>query len=50
MKVKDLMVPVDEYTTVAADASLSDVATALADSKHRDVFVINNDGNSYNFV
>jgi len=45
MKVKDLMVPVGEYSTVAANASLSDVATALADSKHRDVFVINNDGN-----
>lgn len=45
MKVKDLMVSVDEYHTVGADASLSDVATVLAGSKHRDAFVVNDDGN-----
>lgn len=45
MKVNELMVPVDEYATVGADASLSDVAAALASSNHRDVFVINDDGN-----
>lgn len=45
MKVKELMVSVDEYATVGADASLSDVAAVLAGSNHRDVFVINGEGN-----
>jgi len=44
MQVKDLMIPVSDYKTVAADASLSDVAVVLADSEHRDVLVVNNNG------
>lgn len=45
MQVSELMIPVGEYKTVDADASLSDVITVLADSDHRDVLVINADGN-----
>ncbi|WP_319468046.1 CBS domain-containing protein [uncultured Pseudodesulfovibrio sp.] len=44
MKIKELMTPVSEYTTLKTDATLSDVVTALADSKHRDVFVVDEDG------
>jgi len=44
MQVKDLMIPVGEYKTVGADASLSEVAGVLANSEHRDVLVVNDDG------
>lgn len=44
MKVKDLMIPVGEYKTVGADAKLSDVAELLGAGGHRDVIVVNADG------
>jgi Mg2+/Co2+ transporter CorC len=44
MKVKELMTPVSEYTTLAADATLSDAVTALSKSSHNDVLVLNTDG------
>ena len=44
MKVKDLMIPVGDYKSVATDATLSTVAAVLADSEHRDVFVVNATG------
>ncbi len=44
MKIKELMTPVSEYTTLKTDATLSDVVTKLADSKHRDVFVVDDNG------
>ncbi|MFH1742024.1 MAG: CBS domain-containing protein [bacterium] len=36
-RVKDLMVPIDEYPFVSVDASLVDVVTALHESRARDV-------------
>jgi len=45
MKVKDLMIPVGEYKTVGMDATFSEVATALSEGNHRDVIVVNADGN-----
>lgn len=44
MKVKDLMIPVGEYKTVGADAKLSDIAELLGTGGHRDVIVVNADG------
>jgi len=45
MKVKDLMTPVGEYRTVGVGAIFGEVAAALADSGHRDVIVVDGDGN-----
>lgn len=45
MKVKDLMIPVSEYKTVGLDATFSEVAAALSESTHRDVIVVNENGN-----
>lgn len=44
MKVKDLMRPVSEYTTLGMDAAFSDVVVALQDSTHRDVIVVDESG------
>lgn len=44
MKVKDLMIPVGEYSSVGKDATLNEVATALSEGAHRDVFVVNDNG------
>ena len=44
MKVKELMIPVGEYRTVGVDATFSEVATALVDSGHRDVLVLDGKG------
>lgn len=41
MKVKELITPVSEYKTLTKDATLSDAATTLRDSKHRDILVVN---------
>ena len=40
MKVKDLMIPIGELTTLGVDAELGDVAKALQEAKHRDVVII----------
>jgi CBS domain containing-hemolysin-like protein len=40
MKIKDLMTPVSEYTTLGTDAVFSDLVVALQDSKHRDVIIV----------
>ena len=45
MKIKELMIPVDEYRTVGVDATFGTVAAALVDSGHRDVIVVDHDGN-----
>jgi len=45
MKVKDLMIPVGEYRTVGVDAIFGEVAAALADTDHRDVIIVDRDGN-----
>jgi len=45
MKVKALMIPVGEYRTVGVDATFGEVAAALVDSGHRDVIVVDKDGN-----
>ncbi|MEF2230306.1 MAG: CBS domain-containing protein [Pseudodesulfovibrio sp.] len=45
MKVKKLMIPVGEYRTVSKDATFGEVAAALVDSGHRDVIVVDGDGN-----
>lgn len=44
MKVKDLMIPVDDYKTVKIDTNLGEVATLLSNSEHRDVVVVNEAG------
>ncbi len=44
MKVKELMIPVGEYRTVSEDATFGEVASTLVDSGHRDVIVVNDDG------
>jgi len=44
MKVKELMTPVGEYTTLDTGATLGDAAAALSTSKHNDVLVINEQG------
>lgn len=44
MKVKDLMIPVGEYKMVGKDATLADVANVLNESGHRDVFVVDDNG------
>ncbi|QJB57270.1 CBS domain-containing protein [Pseudodesulfovibrio sp. zrk46] len=44
MKIKDLMTPVSEYKTVTTTATFADVAAALSESSHRDVIVVNEDG------
>ncbi len=44
MKIKDLMIPVDEYQTVAMDATFSEIASSLAEGSHRDVIVVNESG------
>ena len=44
MKVKELMIPVGEYRTVGVDATFSEVATALVDSGHRDVLILDGEG------
>ena len=45
MKVKELMTPLSEYVTLGLDAKLSDVVVSRADSKHRDVLIVNENGN-----
>ena len=44
MKVKELMTSVSEYMTFEKNATLSDVVVSLAESKHRDVLVVNDSG------
>lgn len=44
MKIKDLMIPVGEYETVHLDACLGDVASALEVSGHRDLLVVDDNG------
>lgn len=44
MKIKELMTPVSEYTTLKQDATLGDAVEALASSKHRDIFVVSETG------
>lgn len=44
MKVKELMTPISEYTTLGTDAALSDVVVALQDSGHRDVIIVDGKG------
>ncbi|MDC0336280.1 CBS domain-containing protein [Pseudodesulfovibrio sp.] len=44
MKVTNLMTPVDEYKTIGLDALLGEVVVALADSKHRDILVLDESG------
>ena len=45
MKVKELMTPLSEYSTFGMDAKLSDIVISLSESKHRDVLIINENGN-----
>jgi CBS domain-containing protein len=45
MKVKDLMTPVGEYSTFGADTTLSHIVVSLSKSAHRDVLIIDDDGN-----
>jgi len=45
MQVKELMTPLSEYTTLGMDAKLSDVVVALESSKHRDILIVNENGN-----
>jgi Mg2+/Co2+ transporter CorC len=44
MKVKELMTPVDEYTSLDRDALIGDAVVALATSRHRDILVTDADG------
>ena len=44
MQVKELMIPVAEYTTVQSDATLVEVFQALAKAGHRDVLVLGDKG------
>lgn len=44
MKIKDLMTPVEDYQTLGLEASLSDVVSALHDSKHRDILIVDENG------
>lgn len=44
MKVKDLMTPVEEYMTLGKDATLGEVRTALEGGKHRDILVVDANG------
>ncbi|WP_319543455.1 CBS domain-containing protein [uncultured Pseudodesulfovibrio sp.] len=44
MKIKDLMTPVEDYQTLDLDASLGDIASALHDSKHRDILIVDKSG------
>lgn len=44
MKVKNLMTPVGDYATLGTDATLSDAAAALQDSKHRDILIVDDAG------
>jgi CBS domain containing-hemolysin-like protein len=44
MKVKELMTPVSEYTTLDTDTTLSEAVAALSKSSHNDVLVLNADG------
>ncbi|BCS87789.1 CBS domain-containing protein [Pseudodesulfovibrio sediminis] len=44
MKVKNLMTPVSDYQTLPMDARLSDVATVLKESKHRDIIIVDENG------
>ncbi|WP_419784916.1 HPP family protein [Pseudodesulfovibrio sp.] len=45
MTVKDLMIPVGEYRTIGKDAVFGEVAAALAENGHRDVLVVDKNGN-----
>lgn len=45
MKVKDLMIPVGDYKTISAQDSLGEAVALLSDSSHRDLMVVNADGN-----
>jgi hypothetical protein len=44
MKIKELMTPISEYTTLGTEATLSETVAALAQSKHHDVLVTTADG------
>lgn len=44
MKVKELMIPVDDYLTLGKDASLGDVAATLKNGGHRDVLILDDQG------
>ncbi len=43
MKVKDLMTPVSEYKTIKKSAQLGELVVSLADGKHRDILVTDDD-------
>ncbi|EGB14196.1 CBS domain containing protein [Pseudodesulfovibrio mercurii] len=44
MKVKELMIPVDNYLTLGTDASLGDVASTLKSGGHRDILIVDEQG------
>ncbi|CCH50400.1 CBS domain-containing protein [Pseudodesulfovibrio piezophilus] len=44
MKVKDLMIPVEEYLTIGKDATLGQAILVLDESQHRDLIVVNTKG------
>jgi len=43
MKVKELMIPVDDYQTLGVDATLGDAA-ALQSGNHRDILIVDGQG------
>ena len=44
MKIKELMTPLSEYSTLGTDAKLSDVIVSLTESKHRDILIVDENG------
>ncbi|HKI80226.1 MAG TPA: CBS domain-containing protein [Pseudodesulfovibrio sp.] len=44
MKVKELMTPVDDYQTLGTDATLGDVAAAIKPDGHRDILIVDGQG------
>lgn len=50
MKIKDLMTPVSEYTTVGPDASFAEVAAAMCNGSHQDVIVVDGNGDLVGLV
>jgi predicted transcriptional regulator len=45
MKVKELMTPLSEYSTLTEEAKLSDAIALQTKSKHRDILIIDENGN-----